>query len=70
MKNTFIMKIYLMPIFIIVLTFVSYISSHGHHDSMLCQYDIHKAINAIEKFQLFKFPGLKSTSPESLAGTE
>lgn len=39
---------------------------YGHHESMLCQYEIHKAINTIEGFQLFKFPGLKNTSSESV----
>lgn len=34
---------------------------YGLHDSILCQYEIHKAIEAIEKRQLFKFPGLKNS---------
>jgi len=32
---------------------------YGRHDSKVCQYEVYKSINAIEKFQLFKFPGLK-----------
>ena len=43
---------------------------YGNHDSMLCQYEIYKAIGAIEKFQLFKFPNLKKVSLERVAGTE
>ncbi len=35
---------------------------YGKHDSLICQYEIYKAINAIEKIQLFKFPGLKNAS--------
>jgi hypothetical protein len=32
---------------------------YGHHDTMLCQYEIYKAIQAIEHRQVFKYPGLK-----------
>jgi hypothetical protein len=34
-------------------------SCHGHHDHMLCQYEIHKAIQAIERGSPFNSPGLK-----------
>jgi len=34
-------------------------SCYGHHDYMLCQYEIHKAIQAIERGGLFNFSGLK-----------
>jgi hypothetical protein len=32
---------------------------YGHHDSMLCQYEIHKAITAIEKRQMFCYSRFK-----------
>ena len=31
---------------------------YGHHDTMLCQYEIYKAITAIEKRQLFSYSRL------------
>lgn len=32
---------------------------YGKHDSMLCQYEIHKALVAIEKRRLFKYERMK-----------
>ena len=34
-------------------------SCYGKHDSLICQYEIHKAIDSIEKGRLFSHSGLK-----------
>jgi hypothetical protein len=34
---------------------------YGKHDSMLCQYEIHKAIQSIEKKRMFSFIHLKKS---------
>ena len=32
---------------------------YGRHDSLICQYELHKAIGSIENFRLFTYSGLR-----------
>lgn len=37
---------------------------YGHHDSMLCQYEIHKALECIAGKQIFNYEKLKKAAPQ------